>query len=73
MPDPYVAKDENAMDMIRHHDECIERDVREMVRDFIPAGGNQVASLVKYAPAVTSAYGYEVCAWRRIIKAPEAY
>jgi len=62
MPDPYVPKNQDSMDMIRHHDKCVQCNVREVVRDFIPAGGNKVAGRAENAPAVTSAYGDEVCA-----------
>ena len=63
MPDAYVPKNQNSMEMIRHHYKRVQCNVREMVRDFIPAGGNKVASLLKYASTVKSTNGYEVCAW----------
>lgn len=62
-------KDQNAMDMIRHHYKSIERDIREMLRNLFPAGGNDFGNLVEDAAAISSADGYEVCARPGIIKA----
>jgi hypothetical protein len=62
-------KDQNAMDMIRHHYKSIERDMREMLRNLFPAGGNDVGNLVEDAAAISRADGYEVCAWRGVVKA----
>jgi hypothetical protein len=67
MPDPYI-KDENAMDMIRHDYKRIQGNVREMVRDFIPAGGNNIGNVVEDTAPIPGANGYEVCAWCGVVK-----
>jgi hypothetical protein len=59
MPDPYVLQDENAMDMIRHYYERVQRDVREMLRNFIPTSRNNITRVAKYA-AIARADGYEI-------------
>jgi len=53
-------KDQNAMDMVRHHYKSIGRDMREVLRNLAPAGGDDVGNLVKDAAAVSGADGYEV-------------
>ena len=48
------------MDMVRHHYKSIGRDMREVLRNLAPAGGDDVGNLVKDAAAVSGADGYEV-------------
>jgi hypothetical protein len=40
---PFIAQDHDAMKMVGHDHEHIQRDLLEMLRDFSPAGGNYVA------------------------------
>ena len=65
-------KDQNAMDMIRHHYKSIQRDMREMLRNLFPAGINDVGNLVEDAAAISSTDGYEVRARRGVVEAGEA-
>ena len=53
-------KNQNAMDMIRHHYKGIERDMRETLRNLFPAGRNDVGNLVEDTAAISSLDGYEV-------------
>ena len=73
MPDPYLIENKNAMDMIRHHYKSIQRNMREMLRNRFPAGGNDVGNFVKDAAAISSADGYEVRARGGVVEAGEAY
>jgi len=66
-------KDQNAMDMIRHHYKSIQRDMREMLRNLFPAGGNDVGNRVEDAAAISSTDGYEVCARSGVVEAGEAH
>ena len=63
MPDPYIFKNQDAVEMVRHHNKRIERNVREMPRNLIPIGGNNVTHLAENAATIPGADGYEVGAW----------
>ena len=45
MPDPYIVKNQDAVEMVRHDRKRIECNVREMPRDLIPIGDNNVTHL----------------------------
>jgi len=62
MPDPYSFKNQDAVEMIRHHNKRIECNVRKMPRDLIPIGGNNVTHLAENAATIPGADGYEVSA-----------
>ena len=55
------CQDQHAVDMIGHHYECIERNMRKMLRDLVPAGGDN--GPIEDAAAITRADSYEVRAW----------
>ena len=63
MPDPYIFKYQDAVEMVRHHNKRIECNVREMPWDLIPIGGNNVTHLAENAATIPGADGYEVGAW----------
>ena len=62
MPDPYILQNENAVDVVRHYYESIKCDMREMLRNLLPAGSDNVPvedaarpraqTVMKYAPGV---------------------
>jgi hypothetical protein len=66
MPDPYIVKNQDAVEMVRHDYVCIKSHPREMLRNLVPAGGDNVP--VEEAATITRADCYEICAWGRIIK-----
>jgi len=52
MPGHYIGKQQNAMDVIGHNDECIQGNVWEMARNLVPAGHHNPADLVASHPVL---------------------
>jgi hypothetical protein len=71
MPGPYgIREQENAMEMVRHHDEGVQHNVREVIQNGIPANRCGLRYLVGYHLAahnltkqtlpMSGADGYEI-------------
>ena len=73
MPDPYIVKNQDAVEMVRHDHERIKRHPREMLRNLVPARGDHLGNGTEHWSSIAGAHRDEVCARPRVVKSWEAY
>jgi hypothetical protein len=73
MPDPYIFKDQDSVEMVRHDNEGIQRHPREMLWNIVPARGNNLGNGIEDWSSFTGADSDEVCARSGVVIAWEAY
>lgn len=63
MPDPYIFKNQDAVEVVRHDHEGVNGHLREMLRNLVPAGGDHFGNSTEYWSSIASTDRDEVCAW----------
>jgi len=67
-------KEKNSVEMVRHHNEVIEKNVLEMVGKVKPSAGDSISNLFGYEhhPPSVCANSYEIRASPRVIVAVQS-
>ena len=60
MPDPYVVKNQDAVEMVRHDHKGIKRHPRKMFRNIVPARGNHLGNGTEHRSSIARADRDEV-------------